>query len=130
VNNVLVPVKLLISGASIVQVKRRAVTYFHVELPRHAVILAEGLPVESYLDVGGDVGGRANFQNASGTIRLFPDFAALPVSNTALAWETRGAAALVTAGSELAAVRRQIEEQTTRWSVRTAVLTPARPARS
>src|ERR1019366_700567 len=50
VNDVLVPVKLLINGTSIAQVKQNRVTYYHVELPRHAVILAEGLTVESYLD--------------------------------------------------------------------------------
>ena len=43
-NGVLVPVKLLINGTSIAQVKQANVTYFHVKLPRHAVILAS-LPV-------------------------------------------------------------------------------------
>jgi hypothetical protein len=28
------------------------VTYWHVELDRHAVLLAEGMPAESYLDCG------------------------------------------------------------------------------
>ena len=27
-------------------------TYYHVELDRHAVLLAEGMPAESYLDTG------------------------------------------------------------------------------
>jgi autotransporter passenger strand-loop-strand repeat protein len=49
---VLIPVKQLINGGSVAQVAWEAVTYLHVELPRHAVILAEGLPVESYLDTG------------------------------------------------------------------------------
>ena len=66
VNDVLVPVKLLIDGADIVQVKRDRVRYFHVELPRHAVILAEGLTVESYLESGD----RMDFQGGS-AIRLF-----------------------------------------------------------
>ena len=52
--------------------KRAAVTYYHVELPQHAVILAEGLPVESYLDTGD----RADFHGDGETIRLFPDFSA------------------------------------------------------
>src|SRR5262249_36630241 len=52
VDGVLVPVRLLVDGKSIVQVERDAVHYFHVELPRHEVILTEGLTVGSYLDVG------------------------------------------------------------------------------
>jgi hypothetical protein len=28
------------------------ITYFHVELAKHEIILAEGLPCESYLDTG------------------------------------------------------------------------------
>jgi T5SS/PEP-CTERM-associated repeat protein/autotransporter passenger strand-loop-strand repeat protein len=101
VNGALVPVKLLINGTSIEQVKRNAVTYYHVELPRHAVILAEGLTVESYLDLGE----RADFANSSETIRLFPNFAAGLAPDAALAWETRGTAPLVLAGDKLAAAR-------------------------
>jgi T5SS/PEP-CTERM-associated repeat protein len=94
VNDVLVPVKLLINGTSITQVQRPKVTYYHVELPRHAVILAEGLPVESYLDAGD----RVNFHQGGETIRLFPDFAARLTPNAALLWETRGAAPLILTG--------------------------------
>ncbi len=96
VNDVLVPVKLLIDGADIVQVKRDRVRYFHVELPRHSVILAEGLTVESYLESSD----RMDFQGDV-TIRLFPDF-------VARLWETRGAAPLVLAGERLKAARRAI----------------------
>ncbi len=102
VNGVLVPVKLLINGTSIAQVKRTTVTYYHVELPRHDVIRAEGLPVESYLDTGD----RADF--GGDVIRLFPDFAARFAPGAAAAWETRGAAPLVMAGRELAAVKRVV----------------------
>jgi autotransporter passenger strand-loop-strand repeat protein len=49
---VLIPVKHLINGRGIAQRAVDAVTYFHVELPGHGVLLAEGLPVESYLDTG------------------------------------------------------------------------------
>jgi fibronectin-binding autotransporter adhesin len=101
VDDVFVPVKLLIDGAGIAQVKRDHVTYYHVELPEHAVILSEGLPVESYLDTGD----RANFDDGE-TIRLFPDFAVRLASETASLWETRGAAPLVMAGAALEAARR------------------------
>jgi Hint domain/Subtilase family len=51
-DRVLVPVKYLVDGERIEPVPCEAVTYFHVELPRHDVLLAEGLPAESYLDTG------------------------------------------------------------------------------
>jgi hypothetical protein len=48
----LVPVRHLVNGVTIVQQPSDAIEYWHVELPAHAVLLAEGLPVESYLDTG------------------------------------------------------------------------------
>ena len=62
VGAVLVPAKYLINGTSITQVMADEVTYHHVELPRHDVLLAEGLPAESYLDLGD----RSNFANGGG----------------------------------------------------------------
>jgi len=104
VNGVFIPVKLLVNGTSITQVKRDQIAYFHVELPRHAVILAEGLPVESYLDLGD----RADFVNGGETIRLFPDFSA---RHAAITWETKGAAPLVMAGEKLMATRAMIARE-------------------
>jgi hypothetical protein len=52
VDEVFVPVGQLINGASITEVERSEVTYWHVELESHDVILAEGLPCESYMDAG------------------------------------------------------------------------------
>ncbi|MBN8899407.1 MAG: Hint domain-containing protein, partial [Rhodospirillales bacterium] len=52
VDGVLVPVRYLVDGTDIAQVPRRSVTYWHVELPRHEVLIAEGVPAESYLDTG------------------------------------------------------------------------------
>jgi hypothetical protein len=48
--DVLIPVKYLINGTSIRQTDMAEVTYFHVALTEHAVILAEDLPAESYLN--------------------------------------------------------------------------------
>ncbi|MDR3663152.1 MAG: Hint domain-containing protein, partial [Mycobacterium sp.] len=92
VNGVLVPAKLLINGTNIVQMKRHRIVYYHVELPEHAVILAEGLTVESYLDTGD----RANFEPDGAGIRLFADFAVRLAPEAATVWETQGAAPLVT----------------------------------
>jgi Hint domain len=54
IDGVLVPVKYLIDGGAVAQVKRDVVEYFHLQLPRHDVVLAEGLPVESYLEMSSD----------------------------------------------------------------------------
>ncbi len=52
VDGALVPVRYLVNGASIAEFACDEVTYVHVELAAHAVLLAEGLPAESYLDTG------------------------------------------------------------------------------
>ncbi|MDR3535281.1 MAG: Hint domain-containing protein, partial [Acetobacteraceae bacterium] len=71
VDGKLVPAKLLINGMTIVQDRdAKAVTYYHVELDRHAVLFAEGLPAESYLDTGN----RAFFSNAGLALMLHPEF--------------------------------------------------------
>jgi collagen type I/II/III/V/XI/XXIV/XXVII alpha len=51
---VLIPAKRLLNDTTIRQVERSTITYHHIELTRHAVILAEGLPTESFLDTGED----------------------------------------------------------------------------
>jgi hypothetical protein len=66
VDGVLIPVGLLVNGATVVQEEAEAVTYFHVELDAHDVLLAEGLPAESYLDDGN----RAVFANADEHLAL------------------------------------------------------------
>ncbi|MEJ0016336.1 MAG: Hint domain-containing protein [Acetobacteraceae bacterium] len=114
IGDVLIPVKCLINGGSIAQVAKDEVTYYHVELPRHAVLLAEGLAAESYLDVGD----RSNFANGEGAVALYPDFASR-------AWEAAGCAPLVVTGPALQAARRWVagvKQQTDAW------LSPARSA--
>jgi hypothetical protein len=69
-DDVLVPIKRLVNGASIAQVQVDTVTYVHVELDRHDVIFAEGLPAESYLDDGN----RAAFENGGMPLLLHPSF--------------------------------------------------------
>lgn len=48
----LIPARDLVNGATITQDETRSVSYWHVELPSHDVLLADGLPCESYLDTG------------------------------------------------------------------------------
>lgn len=53
IDGALVPAGSLVNGRTIVQEGGiRFVTYFHVELEAHDIILAEDTPVETYLDVG------------------------------------------------------------------------------
>ena len=103
VNGVLIPVKYLINGRGIRQMAVRQVTYHHVELSRHAVLLAEGLPAESYLEVGH----RDNFQNNDGGIRLFADFSG-DGPDIAILREGEACAPFVVHGPELEAVREAI----------------------
>ena len=51
-DGVLVPARVLVDGAAVTQETWDTVTYHHLELPRHAAILAEGVAAESYLDTG------------------------------------------------------------------------------
>ncbi len=97
-DDVLIPVKHLINGTTIVQTPVDTVTYFHVELPEHAVLLADNLPAESYLDAGD----RANFANALGPIALYPDFASR-------VWDAAGCAPLVVTGGKLDAIRQWVD---------------------
>jgi hypothetical protein len=94
VEQVLIPVKCLINGSTITQVPIDEVVYYHIELPQHDVVLAEGLHAESYLDTGD----RRNFANGDGPMRMFPDF-------SARMWEAYGCARLVVTGPELDATR-------------------------
>jgi T5SS/PEP-CTERM-associated repeat protein/autotransporter passenger strand-loop-strand repeat protein len=96
VDGVLIPAKLLLNGTTVRQVRRRHVVYHHIELARHDVVLAEGLPAETYLDTGD----RAKFHGGSVTV-LHPDF-------TARTWEMEGCAELVVTGLRLSIVRERL----------------------
>nr|WP_246733238.1 Hint domain-containing protein [Methylobacterium sp. BTF04] len=65
-----VPVMCPINGNTISRVERASVTYWHVELDAHDILLAEGLPAESFLDFGC----RAFFDDASDHALHNPDF--------------------------------------------------------
>lgn len=49
---VLVPVMSLINGTSIARERVETVAYWHVELDGHDILLAEGLPAESFIECG------------------------------------------------------------------------------
>jgi Hint domain len=52
VGGVLIPVRYLVNGATVVQQLVPRITYLHIELEAHDVLLAEAMPCESFLDTG------------------------------------------------------------------------------
>jgi hypothetical protein len=106
VADVLIPIKYLINRTSIAQVAVEQITYYHVELSQHDVLLAEGLPTESLLPSSD----RSNFANGDTPIRLFPDFSPT--------WpgvrEAYGYAPLIVSGPILDAVRRTLLKRASR----------------
>jgi hypothetical protein len=96
---VLVPVKLLTNGATILrETECQAVTYYHLELDRHDILLADGLAVESYIDTGN----RAMFDNAAGTPR------ASPVFGRGTQWDSQAYAPLCLTGATLRDIRQAL----------------------
>ena len=70
VDGMLICIRQLVNGTTIRQeLDWTAVDYYHVELDRHAILLAEGLPAESYLDTGN----REFFANSGAPLVLHPD---------------------------------------------------------
>ena len=67
---VLMPITALQNGKSVAQQEQSMVEYWHIELDEHDIIIAEGLPAESYLDQGN----RSAFVNGGAFIEAHPDF--------------------------------------------------------
>ncbi len=66
----LIEARTLVNGATVRQdFSQRFVSYHHIELARHDIVLAEGVPVETYLDSGN----RLMFEGAAATV-LHPAF--------------------------------------------------------
>lgn len=112
----LIPIRYLVNGVSIAQETREAITYWHVELDRHDVLLAEGLACESYLDTGN----RSAFANAPGAVAMTPDFARA-------VWATEGCAPIVTdpADPTLRALHTRLLARGRRLPARSAALRSA-----
>ena len=97
---VLIPIKHLINGTTIAQVATERVTYYHIELDQHDVILAEGMPAETFLDTGN----RRSFANGGTVVQLHPDFSR-PVTDSHLLRDALAYAPLAVAGAEIEHVR-------------------------
>ena len=75
-DGVLIPVEFLVNHRSIAWDDRvKEIEVYHLELPRHAVLIADGAPAESYRDDGN----RWLFQNISGNWHLPPQPPCAPV---------------------------------------------------
>jgi phospholipase/lecithinase/hemolysin len=98
--DVLIPIRLLVNGTTLTQETVDEITYYHIELPEHGVVLAENLPAESYLDLGN----RGAFDNGGGALVLHPDFASR-------IWERDACAELILGGPTLTAVQQRLKLQ-------------------
>jgi len=94
IDGALIRARDLLNGATVVQEDFSDVTYYHVELDRHDVLLAEGVPAESFLDTGN----RGAFENGGVPVMAHPTFARR-------VWERDACAPLVWQGPKVAAAR-------------------------
>jgi hypothetical protein len=101
-DGVLVPAGLLVNDTSITREPVAEITYFHVELPQHDLLLAEGAPCESYLDTGN----RADFDNAGTVVAVWPRFAGDTADEL---WRAGACAPQCRAGPRLDAIRAAID---------------------
>jgi len=101
VDGVLVNAAKLVNGITVVQdPATESVRYFHIELATHDILLAEGMPAESYLDTGN----RAQFSNSERVVALHPDFAAKQM-------QTDACVPFVADGPVLAGIRQRLIER-------------------
>jgi hypothetical protein len=108
-DNVLIPIKCLLNGKTIAQIEAGRITYYHVELASHDVILAEDLPVESYLETGS----RAVFDNSGLPILLHPEFN----QDAGAIWEALACAPLVVSAADLAPLRDRLASRAAELAV-------------
>ena len=126
-DNHLIPAHLLVNSATIAQIPRETITYFHLELPQHDVILAENTPCETYLDTNN----RADFENADGPITLHPTFTADEL------WRAKACAPQCRQGPVLETIRRRLAQRSSEvsdsgaaWSRENALPHRRRPLRA
>jgi hypothetical protein len=106
----LIPVRHLIDGAWVVRERADHVTYWHIELDAHDVVLADGLPAESYLDSGNRMGFGGGM-----SVPLHADF-------TRHVWEAGACLPLVCAGPEVAIALARLRAGAPKQEARAGVL--------
>ena len=109
VEGVMIPVIHLVNGVTVTQDQRESlVTYYHVELPQHDAVYAEGLPAETYLDTSPE--NRHFFSLNNGDQKVFElglQFPPCPEGTPVWQhiWNTQGYAPLTQSGPIVEAVK-------------------------
>jgi hypothetical protein len=108
IGGVLIPAHRLRNGATISQdMSAGAITYWHVELDRHAVLFADGLPAESYLDTGN----RRQFDAEIGVRPLYQELSADPLATAIATYAARGCAPLCRDGAVVEAAHAELAQR-------------------
>lgn len=104
---VLIPARYLVNGRTVIRESgSQPITYYHVEVPRHAVLMAEGLLAESYLDNGD----RGLFEGGCRAVEEYPDL-------SMRRWEGDACAPIKVFGLEVEAVRRRLLDRASRLAL-------------
>ncbi len=115
VGGCLVPVRHLVNALSVVAERMDTVTYFHLELDRHDLLLAEGAACESYLDTGN----RAAFENGRDPLLPRPDALAAWQGGACLKLETGADNSFVLAAWQQLLTRAEMADSN-EWGVASA----------
>lgn len=113
VDGILIPAIDLVNGDTVTQEVRSKITYFHVELPTHNAIYAEGLTAESYLDDNNRdffvdrTSGQVMKMNAQFAEKQFADMTSAEI------WAAKGFAKVMRNGPQVDAVRNKLKRQHT-----------------
>jgi len=111
VDGILIPAIDLVNGTTVSQEVRSKITYFHVELPMHNAIFAEGLTAESYLDDNNrdffidKTTGQVVNMNAQFAEKQFADMTSAEI------WAAKGFAKVMRDGPQVEAVRNKLRRQ-------------------
>jgi len=90
----LIPIRCLVNDRTIRQTPVTEVTYFHLELAQHDIVLADGLAAETYLDTGP----AAVFHGHGSPMSLYPDLASR-------LWDAQACAPLLVTGPVIDSLR-------------------------
>jgi hypothetical protein len=99
-NDVLIPVKYLINGSSVAQMEVDGVTYYHIQLDLHDVLLAEGSPCESRLPPSHNNDASSSAEALENKLKL-----------NSLRWDALGCAPLVVYGDVLESTRQRLSSR-------------------
>ncbi len=115
VEGVMIPAIHLVNGLTVTQEQTEGlVTYYHVELPGHDAVFAEGLPAETYLDTTPENRHFFSRNNEDQTVfEMNLQFPACPEGTPVWQhiWDTQGYAPLTQSGPIVEAVKAMLMQQ-------------------